>query len=49
MVDENLNWNDYIQILESKLSKNIGLLYRVKPYLDKNKMITLYFSFFIVI
>ena len=45
MVDENLNCNDYIQILESKLSKNIGLLYRAKPYLDKNT-VTLYFSFF---
>ena len=38
MVDENLTWNDHIHILESKLSKNIGL--------DKNTMTTLYFSFF---
>ena len=35
MVDENLTWNDHIHILENKLSKNIGLLYRAKPYLDK--------------
>ena len=46
MVDENLTWNDHINILENKLSKNIGLLYRAKPYLDKNTMTTLYFSFF---
>ena len=46
MVDENLNWNDHIQILENKLSKNISLLYRAKPYFDKNTMTTLYFSFF---
>ena len=46
MVDENLTWNDYIHILENKLSKNIGLLYRGKLYLDKNLMTTLYFSFF---
>ena len=46
MVDENLTWNDHIHILENKLSKNIGLLYRAKPYLDKNTMTTLYFSFF---
>ena len=47
MVDVNLTWNDHIRILENKLSKNIGLLYRVKPYLDKNTMTTsLYFSFF---
>ena len=30
MVDENLTWNDHIHILENKLSKNIGLLYRAK-------------------
>ena len=46
MVDENLTWNNHIHILENKLSKNIGLLYRAKPYLDKNTMTTLYFSFF---
>ena len=46
MVDENLTWNDHIHILENKLSKNIGLLYRAKPYFDKNTMTTLYFSFF---
>ena len=46
MVDENLTWNDHIHILQNKLSKNIGLLYRAKPYFDKNTMTTLYFSFF---
>ena len=46
MADENLTWNDHIHILENNLSKNIGLLYRTKPYLDKNKMTTLYFLFF---
>ena len=46
MVDENLTWNDHIHILENELSKKIGLLYRAKPYLDKNTMTILYFSFF---
>ena len=46
MVDENLTWNDHIHILENELSKNIGQLYREKPYLEKNAMKTLYFSFF---
>ena len=30
MVDENRTWNDHIHILENKISKNIGLLYRAK-------------------
>ena len=46
MIDENLNWTDHIHILENKLSKNIGLLYRAKQYLDEKAMTTLYFSFF---
>ena len=46
MVDENLTWNGHIRILENKLSKNIGLLYGAKPYLDKNTMATLYLSLF---
>ena len=46
MVNENFTWNDHIHILENKLSKNIGLLYKAKPYVDRNTMTTLYFSFF---
>ena len=30
LVDENLTWVDHITILESKLSKNLGLLYNAK-------------------
>ena len=36
----------FFHILENNLSKNIGLLYRAKPYLDKNTITNLYFSFF---
>ena len=46
MVDENLTWNYHIHVLENKLSKNIGVLYRAKPYLGKNTMTALYFLFF---
>ena len=46
MVDENLTWNNHIQILENKLSKNIVLLYMAKLYRDKITMTTLYFLFF---
>ena len=46
VVDKDLTSNDHIHIPENKLSKNIGLLFRAKPYLDKNTMTTLYFSFF---
>ena len=34
IVDENLNWTDYINILENKLSKILGLLYEPKQFLN---------------
>ena len=45
-VAEKRTWNDHIHIPENKLSKNIGLLYKTKPYLDKNTMTVLHLSFF---
>ena len=30
MVDEHLNWKDHINVIESKLSKNLGLLHKAK-------------------
>ena len=35
MLDENVSWKDHIKTIEKKLAKNIGLLYRAKPYLDE--------------
>ena len=46
MIDENLTCNDHVHILENNLSRNICLLYRAKPYLNKNTMTTMYLSFF---
>ena len=46
MVDENHTWNGQIHILENKISKNIGLLYRAKVCHCILTMTTLHFSFF---
>ena len=46
LVDEHLSWIDHINILENKLSKNVGLLYKAKPFLNAKAMKSLYFSFF---
>ena len=34
IVDEHLNWTDYINILENNLSKILGLLYKSKQFLN---------------
>ena len=45
-VDEHLSWTDHINILENKLSKNLGLLHKSKHFLNAKGMKSLYFSFF---
>ena len=42
LVDEHLNWTDHINILENKLSKNLGLLYKSKYFLNDSGMKSLY-------
>ena len=44
-LDENLSWKDHIKYIENKVAKNIGLLYRAKLFLDKNSLLTLYYSY----
>ena len=44
ILDENINWNRYIELVENEISKNIGILYRALLYLDKKA----YFHPFIV-
>ena len=45
MLDENLSWNDHIHLIENKISKNIGILYKPKFLLNKYCLRNIYFSF----
>ena len=44
IIDENLTWKNNIKVVENKISKNIGVLYRATHLLDFKKL-NLYFSF----
>ena len=44
-MDENISWKEHIKTIEKKIAKNIGLLYRAKPYLDEMSLKTIYFSY----
>ena len=46
LFDEHLSWKDHITVIENKISKNLGLLYRAKRVLDSDTLKRLYFSFF---
>ena len=45
LIDEHLTWKKHIAVIESKVSKNIGLLYRARRVLDSMALKNLYFSF----
>ena len=45
-MDEHLSWIDHINTLENKLSKNLGFLYKEKPFLNAKAMKSFCFSFF---
>ena len=44
IIDENLTWKNHIEVVENKISKNIGVLYRASHLLDF-KNLKIYFSF----
>ena len=45
LLDENLNWKEHIKYIENKIAKNLGLLYKARPFLDRNALLALYYSY----
>ena len=45
IIDESLNWEKHIKTVENKISKNLGILYKAKPFLNINSLKQLYFAF----
>ena len=42
---ENLNWKEHIKYTENKIAKNLGLLYKATPFLERNALLALYYSY----
>ena len=45
LLDENLSWKEYLKFTENKIAKNIGLMWKVKLYLNKDPLLALSFTF----
>ena len=45
LLDENLSWKTYIKYIENKISKNIGIFFKVRPFLNKRSLLSLYYSY----
>ena len=44
LLDDCLTWKNHIQMIENKISKNVGILYRAKYLLNQKSMKSIYFS-----
>ena len=45
LLNENFSWKEHLKLMENKIAKNIGLIYKVKPYLKKDSLLAPYFSY----
>ena len=44
IIDNKLNWTCHILYIKNKISKTIGLFYKMRHYLEKKALINLYYS-----
>ena len=44
-MDENLSWKEHLKHIENKIAKIIGLMDKANPFLDKDSLLSLYFSY----
>ena len=40
-----LSWKEHLKLTENKIAKNKGLIYKAKPYLNRDSLLALYFSY----
>ena len=45
LLDENLSWKTHIKYIENKISKNIGILFKARSFLNKKSLFSLYYSY----
>ena len=46
ILDEKLNWEPQIKHLKQKLSQSLGIIAKMRHYLNQKNMISLYYAFF---
>ena len=44
MIDSGLTWQEHIDRVTQKISRAIGLMYKIRPFINKKIMIILYYS-----
>ena len=47
IVDNKLDWKPQIQHLQKKLARSVGIIAKLRYYLDRKNLITMYYVFFL--
>ena len=45
LLNQHLTWKEHIRLTENKIAKNIAILYKARPYLDKRALLCFYYSY----
>ena len=45
IIDNKLNWSAHITYTKNKISKSIGIIYKIRKFMDKQTLRNMYFSF----
>ena len=45
IIDQKLNWIEYIAYVRNKISKGIGIIFKARAILDKKSLMNLYYSY----
>ena len=45
IIDNKLNWSVHITYIKNKISKSIGIIYKIRKFMDKQNLRNMYFSF----
>ena len=45
LLDQHLTWKEHIKLTENKIARNIGTLYKARPYLDKRALLCHCYSY----
>ena len=44
IIGNKLRWNDYITYVKNKILKSLGILYKIRRYLDNTTLTNMYYS-----
>ena len=45
LMDNQLNWSDHINYIKNKISKSLGIIYKIRSFLNRITQRNLYYTF----